>query len=58
MKIHSIELTDNRMIELRLNYLHNNPVEAGFVFQPEEYVYSSAINYAGGKGFLSIELLQ
>lgn len=46
------------MIELRLNYLHNNPVEAGFVFQPEEYVYSSAIDYAEGKGYLSIELLQ
>jgi putative transposase len=54
---HPIELTDNRMIEVRLNYLHNNPVEAGFVFQPEEYVYSSAIDYAGGKGYLSIELL-
>ena len=55
---HPIELTNNRMIEVRLNYIHNNPVEAGFVFQPEEYVYSSAIDYAEGKGYLSIELLQ
>lgn len=39
-----IELWDNYMIDQKLNYLHNNPVEAGFVNRAEDYVYSSAID--------------
>lgn len=35
-----------------MDYIHNNLVEAGLVFKPEDYVYSSAIDYAGGKGLL------
>mgnify|MGYP000291579465 CR=1 FL=1 len=31
----------------KLNYIHNNPVKAGIVRKPEEYVYSSASNYVG-----------
>lgn len=44
---HPIELSTNEMIEQRLQYIHNNPVEAGIVLSPEDYLYSSAINYAG-----------
>jgi putative transposase len=44
---HPIELNTNDMIDQRLNYIHNNPVEAGIVLSPEDYLYSSAINYAG-----------
>ena len=44
---HSIELNTNEMIDQRLDYIHNNPVEAGIVMSPEEYLYSSAVNYAG-----------
>jgi putative transposase len=44
---HPIELATNEMIDQRLNYIHNNPVEAGIVLSPEHYLYSSAINYAG-----------
>jgi REP element-mobilizing transposase RayT len=43
---HPIELASNEMIDQRLNYIHNNPVEAGIVLSPEHYLYSSAINYA------------
>jgi putative transposase len=43
---HPIELATNEMIDHRLNYIHNNPVEAGIVLSPEHYLYSSAINYA------------
>jgi putative transposase len=42
-----IELSTNEMIDQRLAYIHNNPVEAGIVLSPEHYLYSSAINYAG-----------
>ena len=44
---HPIELSTNIMQEQRLNYIHNNPVEKGLVLQPEDYLYSSARNYAG-----------
>jgi putative transposase len=35
------------MIDQRLDYIHNNPVEAGIVLSAEDYLYRSAINYAG-----------
>lgn len=52
-----IELWSNRVIRKNLNYLHNNPVESGEVAEPEHYLYSSAIDYAGGKGFLEVNLM-
>jgi REP element-mobilizing transposase RayT len=34
----------------KINYIHNNPVEAGIVERPEHYLYSSARDYhCGGK---------
>lgn len=47
-----IELWSNAVIDQKINYIHNNPVEAGLVFQPEHYLYSSAADYAGEKGIL------
>jgi REP element-mobilizing transposase RayT len=47
-----IELWSNKVIDEKMNYIHNNPVEEGYVFRPEDYLYSSAIDYAGGKGIL------
>ena len=44
---HPIELGTNEMIDQRLDYIHNNPVEAGIVLSPEHYLYSSAVNYSG-----------
>jgi len=49
-----IELWSNKVIDQKLNYLHENPVEEGLVFRAEQYVYSSAIDYAGEKGLLDI----
>jgi hypothetical protein len=51
---HPIELWDNYMLEQKLDYLHNNPVTAGFVINPEDYLYSSAMDYCGVKGLLDI----
>ena len=53
---HPIQLSTNRMLMQRLNYIHNNPVEAGFVVAPEDWKYSSAHDYSGGKQGL-IELI-
>lgn len=47
-----IELWSNKVIWEKIKYVHDNPVEAGMVFKPEDYVYSSAVDYAGGKGLL------
>jgi len=39
----------------RLQYLHENPVRAGFVSLPQEWKYSSAIDfYTMGKGLLDL----
>ncbi len=52
-----IELSDNFMLDQKLDYLHNNSVEAGFVCEPQHYKYCSAIDYAGGKGLVKIVLI-
>lgn len=52
-----IELCNPKITKQKLNYLHNNPVEEGFVINPEDYKYSSAVDYAGAQGLIDIELL-
>ena len=52
-----IELFSNKVIEQKLDYLHNNPVEAGIVDFAEDYIYSSARNYAGKEGLIEVELI-
>jgi len=42
-------------IDGSIDYIHNNPVKAGFVLRPEDYPYSSAVDFAGGKGLVDIE---
>ena len=41
----------------KLNYIHQNPVRAGIVTEPEHYIYSSATNYANNKGIIEIDFL-
>jgi putative transposase len=52
-----IELWSAAVIEQKADYLHNNPVEAGFVTEPWHWKYSSATDYADGKGLIDIEFL-
>ena len=33
------------MLKQKMRYLHENLVRAGIVFEPQHYVYSSAIDY-------------
>jgi REP element-mobilizing transposase RayT len=49
-----IELWSNSVIDQKIEYIHQNPVEEGLVFKAEDYVYSSAIDYAGQDGILDI----
>ena len=50
---HPIDLTDIDVME-KINYIHNNPVRAGWVEAPEHYLYSSAKDYGGGKGMVKV----
>jgi REP element-mobilizing transposase RayT len=47
-----IELWSNKVIQQKIDYVHNNPVEEGIVYKAEDYVYSSAIDYSGQKGLV------
>jgi len=47
-----IELWSNKVIQQKIDYVHNNPVEEGLVYKAEDYVYSSAIDYADQKGLI------
>ncbi|WP_276498005.1 REP-associated tyrosine transposase [Pontibacter litorisediminis] len=55
---HYVELSTNELMEQRLEYLHQNPVKAGFVEEPGHWYYSSAKNYAGEKGRLEVVLIE
>lgn len=52
-----IELWSADVIQQKLDYIHRNPVVAGFVTQPEHWKYSSAVDYAGGKGLVEVCLI-
>jgi len=51
---HAVILYSNDFIQEKLEYLHNNPVRARIVEKPEDYLYSSARNYADLDGMLDI----
>jgi hypothetical protein len=40
-----IEIWSLKVFEQKLNYIHNNPLETGFVTNPVDWKYSSARNY-------------
>jgi putative transposase len=44
---HPIEVYSDSVTLQKLQYLHNSPVRAGYVLEPEMWVYSSAAQYAG-----------
>ena len=53
---HAIDLSTIDMMN-KIDYIHNNPVRAGIVMEPEHYLYGSALNYAGGKGLVKVEVI-
>ena len=52
---HAVLLDTNEMIDQRINYTHENPVEALIVFNAEDYLFSSAHDFAGEKGYVNIQ---
>lgn len=55
---HPEELFSNKFADQKLNYIHNNPVKARIVDNAEDYIYSSARDYAGIKGLLEIVFIE
>ncbi len=55
---HPIELDlHSDIFEQKLNYIHENPVEAGIVDLAIDYTYSSARDYQGNKGSIEMDVL-
>lgn len=54
---HPKEIFTNKFLNEKVNYIHMNPVEEMLVAQPEDYLYSSARNYAGLGHLLEVELI-
>jgi REP element-mobilizing transposase RayT len=53
---HAEEISSNKFFDEKLDYIHNNPVEELIVERPEDYLFSSARNYAGLSNYLDIVL--
>ena len=54
---HGVACDRIEILVQKLNYIHDNPVTAGIVLEPEHYIYSSAANYAGEDGIIDVILL-
>ncbi len=52
---HPEEIFSEEMLRQKLEYIHNNPVRRGYVADPLHWRYSSAANYAGEAGLISVE---
>ncbi|MGN6493944.1 MAG: REP-associated tyrosine transposase [Agriterribacter sp.] len=54
---HPEQIYTEKFMRTKLDYIHDNPVRAGWVEKPEDYLYSSASNYILGKGIMEIDYL-
>jgi len=55
---HPEMIVSEKMFRAKLEYIHNNPVKRGYVDQPDHWRYSSARNYLGLEGLLSLNGLE
>ncbi len=51
------EIVRVEFLEQKLDYIHQNPVKSEVVNNTEDFRYSSAIDYTGGKGLLDVILV-
>lgn len=54
---HAVVIYSPEFAREKLDYLHNNPVRAGLVRKPEDYIYSSASNYAEMENVLEVIII-
>ena len=55
---HAEEIYSEKFMWSKIDYTHFNPVRAGIVSSPQDYIYSSASNYVIGKGIIDVEIVQ
>ena len=52
---HAVAVVTPEFMRQKMDYIHLNPVRAGWVDEPHEYRYSSARNYAGRQALMDID---
>ena len=55
---HVEDICTSEFLWQKVNYIHQNPVRAEIVERAEEYLYSSARDYAGERGLLKVEVIR
>jgi len=53
---HAIELENYKFTLQKLAYIHLNPVRAGYVEEPDEWMYSSQRNYSGRNALIEVDM--
>src|SRR5690606_23132631 len=54
---HAVEIYSHKFLCQKMAYIHNNPVRAGFVINPSEWIYSSQSNYMDKESIIEIDLI-
>ncbi len=54
---HPQQILSEEMLLQKIEYIHQNPVRAGIVNNPEDWKYSSSSNYSKDEGILRIDPL-
>ena len=52
--VHPELIQTDEIMQQKINYIHNNPVNRGYVDEAEHWRYSSARDYAGSSGLLEV----
>ncbi len=55
---HPQEILTETISKEEIDYIHNNPVKAGYVEKPEYWIYSYASNYIIENGIPDIEIYE
>ena len=55
---HPIELNSDDLLIQKIEYVHTNPVKAGFVARPQDFLYSSARNFAGLQSVIDLDSME
>lgn len=54
---HPEEIFSQEFFYQKLQYIHQNPVRGGIVYEETDYIYSSAANYAKKKSIFNVDFL-
>jgi putative transposase len=64
-EVHQIWTHENHVVELfspaftkqKIDYIHDNPVRAGYVYDAADYIYSSASNYVEAESIIVVDCI-